>query len=407
MNFIDELSVVVVDKNFKIKRVSEYLVENLGFNHSQLIEEDITVIFDKSIKTLIDNQSFVCSVKTRFGEPLKFHILSQKLHDINGESKGYILQLLTQSNFSTQEDFLTFNTQNIKMKKVLERSSLVAQTDVSVLIAGETGTGKSKLARWIHYNSKRAGKNFVSVNCSAIPETLFESEFFGYEKGAFTGAVNSKPGKVEVADGGTLFLDEVGDLSPISQAKLLIFVDTKEFERLGANKPKKADVRIISATNKNLFEEIKKGNFRSDLFYRLSVIKIEIPPLRERREDIPLIVNGFLHKKNKRITLQAMDFLISREWYGNVRELIAFLESVAILTGSKDMIDLKDIYDEIVSFDPIKEELKLDAEVLFSEEKRIIEALKKTNGNKKEAAKLLGISPVTLWRKVKEYKIDI
>lgn len=407
MNFIDELSVVVIDKNFKIKRISEYLVENLGFNHSQLIEEDITVIFDKSIKTLIDNQSFVCSVKTRFGEPLKFHILSQKLHDINGESKGYILQLLTQSNFSTQEDFLTFNTQNIKMKKVLERSSLVAQTDVSVLIAGETGTGKSKLARWIHYNSKRAGKNFVSVNCSAIPETLFESEFFGYEKGAFTGAVNSKPGKVEVADGGTLFLDEVGDLSPISQAKLLIFVDTKEFERLGANKPKKADVRIISATNKNLFEEIRRGNFRSDLFYRLSVIKIEIPPLRERREDIPLIVNGFLHKKNKRITLQAMDFLMSREWYGNVRELIAFLESVAILTGPKDMIDLKDISDEIVSFDPIKEELKLDTEVLFSEKKRIIEALKKTKGNRKEAAKLLGISSVTLWRKVKEYKIDI
>lgn len=247
----------------------------------------------------------------------------------------------------------------------------------------------------------------MSVNCSAIPETLFESEFFGYEKGAFTGAVNSKPGKVEVADGGTLFLDEVGDLSPISQAKLLIFVDTKEFERLGANKPKKVDVRIISATNKNLFEEIRKGNFRSDLFYRLSVIKIEIPPLRERKEDIPLIVNGFLHKRNKRITPQAMDFLISRDWYGNVRELIAFLESVTILTASKDIIDLKDIYDEIISFDPIKEELKIDQDALFNEEKRILEALKRTNGNKKEAARLLGISPVTLWRKIREYKINL
>lgn len=406
MNFIDDLSIIVIDKDLKIKRISEYLVEMLGYSHSQLIEENITVIFDKSIKGYLDSSSFSCNLRTKAGDYIRFYVISQRLFDINGDFRGYVLQLLNQQH-TVKEDYLTFNTQNIKMKKVLERASLVSQSDVSVLIVGETGTGKSKLAKWIHYNSKRSGKNFVSVNCSAIPETLFESEFFGYEKGAFTGAVNSKPGKVEVADGGTLFLDEVGDLSLISQAKLLIFVDTKEFDRLGANKPKKVDVRIISATNKNLLKEIEKGNFRSDLFYRLAVIKIEIPPLRDRKEDIPLIVNSFLHKKNKRITPEAMDYLVGREWYGNVRELIAFLESVSILTPTKEIIELKDIYNEIVSFEPDTEELRIDESVLFSEERRIIEALKKARGNKREAARLLGISPVTLWRKIKEYKISL
>lgn len=407
MNFIDDLSIIVVDKNLRIKRISEYLVDMLGYEHSQLIEEDISVILDRNIKPYLDSSGFSCNLKTRSGEHLRFYVVSHRLFDISGEFRGYVLQVLSHQQSAPKEDYLTFNTQNIKMKKVLERASLVSQSDVSVLIVGETGTGKSKLAKWIHYNSKRSGKNFVSVNCSAIPETLFESEFFGYEKGAFTGAVNSKPGKVEVADGGTLFLDEVGDLSPISQAKLLIFVDTKEFERLGANRPKKVDVRIISATNKNLLKEIEKGNFRSDLFYRLAVIKIEIPPLRERKEDIPLIVNSFLHRKNKRITPEAMDYIVGRDWYGNVRELIAFLESVTILTPTKEIVELKDIYNEIVTFEPDSENLKIDEEVLFSEERRIIEALKKARGNKREAARLLGISPVTLWRKIKEYKISI
>lgn len=407
MNFIDELSIVIIDKEFKIKRISEFLLETLGYKHSEVIEEDISIIFDKSIKNLIDSQNFSVSVKSKNGSIFKYYVASQKLFDLNGDFRGYILQILNISFQTLQEDYFTFNTQNINMKKVLERASLVAQSDVSVLIVGETGIGKSKLAKWIHYNSKRIKNNFVSVNCSAIPETLFESEFFGYEKGAFTGAVNSKPGKVEVADGGTLFLDEIGDLSLTSQAKLLVFVDTKEFERLGANRPKRVDVRIISATNKNLLEEIRKGGFRTDLYYRLAVIKIEIPPLRERKEDIPLIVNSFLYRRNKRITPEAMEFIVSRDWFGNVRELIAFLESVSILTGSKNIIEVKDLYDEIVSFDIESDVIKVNEEVLFSEERRIVEALKKTNGNKKEAAKLLGISPVTLWRKIREYKIEI
>lgn len=407
MNFIDKLSLIFIDNDFKIKSVSQNLLEMLGFKQSEVLEEDITVIFEKNIKSVIDTQNFYSVLKTKSGATFGQYIYSQKLYDINGQQRGYILQIINQVFKPAEEDYFSFNTQNIKMKKVLERASLVAQSEVSVLIVGETGTGKSKLAKWIHYNSKRAKNSFVSVNCSAIPETLFESEFFGYEKGAFTGAVNSKPGKVEVANGGTLFLDEVGDLSLTSQAKLLVFVDTKEFERLGTNKPKRVDVRIISATNKNLLQQIKIGNFRSDLYYRLGVINIEIPPLRERKEDIPLIVNSFLYKKNKRITPQAMEFIISRDWYGNVRELIAFLESICILTTNKSIIDSKDIHDEIVSFDLENDEVIKDEEALFNEEKRIIEALKKTKGNKKEAARLLGISSVTLWRKLKEYKIQL
>ncbi|MCX7738990.1 MAG: sigma 54-interacting transcriptional regulator [Hydrogenothermaceae bacterium] len=407
MRFIDTLPILILDRDLRIMKVSQYLVDMLGYTDSELYEEDITLIFDKNIKNLLESQSFLCTLKGKTGELYKPYVISQKLYDLNGALSGYLLQLVNQTLPSFKEDFLTFNTQNIKMKKMLERASLVAQSDVSVLIVGETGTGKSKLARWIHFHSNRSKENFVSVNCSAIPETLFESEFFGYEKGAFTGAVNSKPGKVEVADGGTLFLDEVGDLSLISQAKLLIFVDTKEFERLGANRIKKVDVRIISATNKNLLEEIKSGNFRSDLYYRLAVIKIEIPPLRERKEDIPLIVNSFLYRKNKRMTTEAMKFILERDWYGNVRELIAFLESVSILTGSKGIVELKDLYEEIVSFEPGVDKVKVDEEFLFSEERRIIEALKKAKGNRKEAARLLGVSPVTLWRKMKEYKIQI
>jgi transcriptional regulator with PAS, ATPase and Fis domain len=292
------------------------------------------------------------------------------------------------------------------MKKILERASLVAQSDVSVLISGETGTGKSKLAKWIHLNSVRSRNNFVSVNCSAIPDTLFESEFFGYEKGAFTGAVGSKPGKVELADGGTLFLDEIGDLSLTSQAKLLVFVDTKEFERLGSSKPRKSDVRIISATNKDLVKEIQNKNFRSDLFYRLCVVRIEIPSLRERKEDIPLIVNSILAKKNKRISQRAMDVIVSKDWHGNVRELRAFLEAVSIFTANKEIIDVEDLNSEFVHFSE-EGNIEILEEVLFNEEKRIVEALKKSKGNKSKAAKLLGISPATLWRKIKQYKIEI
>ncbi|EEP61269.1 sigma-54 interaction domain-containing protein [Sulfurihydrogenibium yellowstonense] len=406
MNYIDELCLIITDENLKIKRISESLVELLGYEHFDLIDENLNKFTDRNIKEFLDQKEFVIFLKSKRGIQFKGYFKTTVLYDYFNNPKGYLFQFLETKDEKMDEDFMVFNTQNVKMKKILERASLVAQSDVSVLISGETGTGKSKLAKWIHLNSVRSRNNFVSVNCSAIPDTLFESEFFGYEKGAFTGAVGSKPGKVELADGGTLFLDEIGDLSLTSQAKLLVFVDTKEFERLGSSKPRKSDVRIISATNKDLVKEIQNKNFRSDLFYRLCVVRIEIPPLRERKEDIPLIVNSILAKKNKRISQRAMDVIVSKDWYGNVRELRAFLEAVSIFTANKEIIDVEDLNSEFVHFSE-EGNIEISEEVLFNEEKRIVEALKKSKGNKSKAAKLLGISPATLWRKIKQYKIEV
>jgi len=406
MNYIDELYLIITDENLKIKRISESLLELLGYEHFDLMDENLNKFTDRNIKEFLDQKDFVIFLKSKRGIQFKGYFKTTVLYDYFNNPKGYLFQFLETKDEKIDEDFMVFNTQNIKMKKILERASLVAQSDVSVLISGETGTGKSKLAKWIHLNSVRSRNNFVSVNCSAIPDTLFESEFFGYEKGAFTGAVGSKPGKVELADGGTLFLDEIGDLSLTSQAKLLVFVDTKEFERLGSSKPRKSDVRIISATNKDLIKEIQNKNFRSDLFYRLCVVRIEIPPLRERKEDIPLIVNSILAKKNKRISQRAMDVIVSKDWYGNVRELRAFLEAVSIFTANKEIIDVEDLNSEFVYFSE-EGDVEISEEVLFNEEKRIIEALKKSKGNKSKAAKLLGISPATLWRKIKQYKIEV
>ncbi|MGC8869209.1 MAG: sigma-54 interaction domain-containing protein [Sulfurihydrogenibium sp.] len=406
MNFIDDLNLIITDRDLIIRRISQSLVDFIGYQNYEIIGERLDKILDRPVRDLEELKSFVSFLKAKNGNMYKGYFKVEKLFDYHNQHRGYLIQFMDFNEVEITDDFIVFNTQNIKMKKILERASLVAQHDISVLISGETGTGKSKLAKWIHLNSQRSRNKFVSVNCSAIPDTLFESEFFGYEKGAFTGAVHSKPGKVEIADGGTLFLDEVGDLSLTSQAKLLVFVDTKEFERLGANKSKKVDVRIISATNKNLLQEMEKGNFRNDLFYRICAVRIEIPPLRERKEDIPLIVNSILSKKNKRITPRAMEVLMKRDWFGNVRELRAFLDAVSIFC-QKDIIDVEDLNNEYVYFNQEQSKLDFSEEFFFSEEKRIIEALKKAKGNKKAAAKMLGMSYVSLWRKIKYYNIEI
>ncbi|MGC9080385.1 sigma-54 interaction domain-containing protein [Sulfurihydrogenibium sp.] len=406
MNFIDDLNLIITDRDLIIKRIIQSLVDFIGYQNYEIIGERLDKILDRPVRDLEELKSFVSFLKTKNGNMYKGYFKVEKLFDYHNQHRGYLIQFMDFNEVEITDDFIVFNTQNIKMKRILERASLVAQHDISVLISGETGTGKSKLAKWIHLNSQRSRNKFVSVNCSAIPDTLFESEFFGYEKGAFTGAVHSKPGKVEIADGGTLFLDEVGDLSLTSQAKLLVFVDTKEFERLGANKSKKVDVRIISATNKNLLQEMEKGNFRNDLFYRICAVRIEIPPLRERKEDIPLIVNSILSKKNKRITPRAMEVLMKRDWFGNVRELRVFLDAVSIFC-QKDIIDVEDLNNEYVYFNQEQSKLDFSEEFFFSEEKRIIEALKKAKGNKKAAAKMLGMSYVSLWRKIKYYNIEI
>ncbi|MCS7229600.1 MAG: sigma-54 dependent transcriptional regulator [Candidatus Kryptonium sp.] len=296
-------------------------------------------------------------------------------------------------------------------REVLDIVARVAGTDATVLIQGESGTGKEVIARLIHKNSPRKDKPFVAINCAAIPDTLIESELFGHEKGAFTDAHTSKPGLVEIANGGTLFLDEVGDLSQYVQPKILRFIETGEFRRVGGNNILKVDVRIISATNKDLNEEVKKGNFREDLLYRLNVVTIRLPSLRERKEDIPLFVEHFLNKKTrgrKKMSPEAMQVLLDYDWPGNIRELENVVERAAIL-AKDDIIRPEDL--------ALKPELKEDyyAKLIKKpvntlslaelEKIHIENVLKANNWNKSRTAEILGISLKTLYLKLKRYGI--
>ena len=252
------------------------------------------------------------------------------------------------------------------MKKVFETVELVAPSRANVLIYGESGTGKEMIADAIHHNSPRRDKPYVKVHCAALPETLLESELFGHEKGAFTGAIMRKRGRFELASLGTIFLDEIGEISLKTQVKLLRVIQEREFERVGGEHPVKVDVRIISATNKNLKEEIERGNFREDLYYRLDVVSIHVPPLRDKKDDIPLMVHKFIedfsrenNKEIEGITNGALKSLMSYKWPGNVRELRNVIESIVVLTKSK-VITEQDLPPDILSKDE-RSYLKLQA----------------------------------------------
>lgn len=296
-------------------------------------------------------------------------------------------------------------------RDVLDIVAKVAKTDATVLIYGESGTGKEVIARLIHKNSLRNDKPFVAINCAAIPDTLIESELFGHEKGAFTDAYTSKAGLVEIANGGTLFLDEVGDLSQYVQPKLLRFIETGEFRRVGGNSILKVDLRIISATNKDLTEEVKKGNFREDLLYRLNVVTIRLPALRERKEDIPLFVEYFLRKKTrgrKKMSPEALKVLMDYDWPGNIRELENVVERAAILTKdeiikSEDLAlkpELKEDYYAKLVKKPVNSLSLAELEKIHIEN-----VLKANNWNKSKTAEILGISLKTLYLKLKRYGI--
>ncbi|MGD0339276.1 MAG: sigma-54 dependent transcriptional regulator [Bacteroidota bacterium] len=295
------------------------------------------------------------------------------------------------------------------LKEVIRIAGRVAPTESTVLIQGGSGTGKELLAHFVYKNSNRKEKQFVIVNCASIPDTLIESELFGHEKGAFTDAHQQKQGLVELANGGTLFLDEVGDVSPIIQPKLLRFIQSGEFRRVGGNATLRADVRIISATNKDLREEVKLGRFREDLLYRLNVITITIPLLRERKEDIPDIVQFFLQSKlrsktKKTINLEAIDLLMHYDWPGNIRELENVIERAAILSRGT-VIDPADL-----SLGPSSPVEKEQSEIVGTsvslehiQRLHIEKVLKAQNWNKTSAAKILEISLKTLYTKIQQY----
>jgi PAS domain S-box-containing protein len=290
----------------------------------------------------------------------------------------------------------------------------IAESDSTVLIQGASGTGKELFAKAIHHLSRRKEKPFIKVNCGALPDTLLESELFGYVKGAFTDAKKDKPGRFALANEGTIFLDEVGDMSPSLQVKLLRVLQEKEYEPLGSTSPRKTDVRIIAATHQDLSKLVSEGKFRDDLFYRLNVVRIELPPLSQRREDIPLLIDAFLQKFNAKmgkqimgVSDQALRLLLKYDYPGNVRELENIIEHGFVLCRG-DRIDIDCLpkesvmsREEIKSFMPPEKEYpfeKAEAEVLEK-------TLEKHQGNRIHTAQELGISRATLWRKIKRYRI--
>ncbi|MEP6570877.1 MAG: sigma 54-interacting transcriptional regulator, partial [Acidobacteriota bacterium] len=285
------------------------------------------------------------------------------------------------------------------IREVLQFISKVAPTDSTVLLSGESGTGKELAARAIHLNSKRADKAFMAVNCAALAESLLESELFGHEKGAFTGAVMQKKGRLEIADGGTVFLDEIGELSTGLQVKLLRVLQEREFERVGGTRAIKVDIRLITATNKNLEESIAQGTFRQDLYYRLNVVSLEMPPLRERHEDIPLLANYFAAKYakkcNRRITgiaAEAQARLVAYDWPGNVRELENAIERAVVL-GTSGRVLLEDLPESILESEPAATApgTKYHEAVAQTKKQIILSAMQQAKGNYTEGAKLLGV----------------
>lgn len=325
--------------------------------------------------------------------------------------KAYEKKLLLHENLflktqiKRQSEIKKIITRSPLMLEILENVKRVAQSDFPVLICGDSGVGKELIARAIHESSQRTEGPFIPINCGAIPETMLESELFGYEKGAFTGAYAKKLGLLEIAHHGTLFLDEIGEMSLSLQGKLLRALETGKFFRIGGIKEVGVDVKIVAATNKDIKKEVEKSNFRGDLYYRISPLTINLPPLRERREDIPLLIEFTLKNnpafKNKRFSKEALKILGRYDWPGNVRELNNVVHR-ALLLSQKDLIEPYDLPSDLTG----DRKGPLSSRLVDIEKEHILKVLKEVEGHKSKAAELLGIDPKTLYRKLMSYGIS-
>jgi len=356
----------------------------------------------------VDTAEYPVNIVTREGEPRRLEMTATMMRDENDKEFGVLATFrdvtdLFELRVKAREmtGFSNIIGCDNKMVEVFRQIKDVSGYDYPVHIYGETGTGKELVANAIHSESLRAGNAFVPINCGALPEGLIESELFGHMKGAFSGAIRDKKGRFELADKGTIFLDEIAELPKLLQVKLLRFLQAGAFEKVGGEKTVSVDVRVVSATNKDLKKEVKKGNFREDLFYRLNVIPIHIPPIRDRKSDIPLLVDHFLSKaptikgqRPVRIDQEALNMLMDYAWPGNVRELQNAVQFAIVRCKSKVIrpddlpIELRDVVFERPKRGPVR---KLDSEMVKT-------ALAKTGGNKARAAKLLGVGRATLYR---------
>ncbi len=352
-------------------------------------------------------------------------ILSGQVKPREERSKGDELQHFTRifeqvtdvlSKVDARRLFPEFIGESRAIRGVLSQVMKVANTDATVLILGESGTGKEMVATSIFRHSQRSNRPFVKLNCAAMPVDLLESELFGHEKGAFTGAVSLKQGKFEIADGGTLFMDEIGDMPLQLQSKILRVLQEREFDRVGGNKPIRVDVRFIAATNKNLEQMVAEGSFREDLYFRLNVFSISMPPLREHKEDIPILVESYLEKSGKSIRFEdtALTLLMGYEWPGNIRELQNVVERAILLCNNQNIgpdqlpsIITRGVASRCVEQKGAGSGDSIDERLKKMEIGMIVDALKNTQGVQVKAAELLGINQRSLWHRIKKYGIDV
>lgn len=422
--------VFTIDKEGKITSFNKAAEIITGYKEKEVIGKSCKIIFRseccgdccplkqamKKGKTFSDFEMEILNSK---GEIIPVSVSVAPIKDEKGKIIGGVETFRDISALKNlqrkleEEKFGNLIGKSKEMKKIFRIIESVSNASSTVLIEGETGTGKNLVAEAIHYYSDRRDKPFIKVSCAAVPETLLESELFGYKRGAFTGAIKDKPGKFQLANGGTIFLDEISDLPLSLQAKLLRIIEEQEFEPLGGTETIKVNVRIIAATNTNLEKAMREGKFREDLYYRLNVIKISLPPLRKRKEDIPLLVKHFIEKFNKEtgknikgVSPSVMDLFMEYDWPGNVRQLENAIEHAFIYSTGRT-IQLHHLPPDIRKYkrDTIREIFSSKKPFREMEKRIIFEALENANWNRDKAAKILGISRITLWRKIKKYNL--
>jgi len=430
--------VIIVDPEMNVTRLNRSAELMTGFKEREAIGQPCADILHpfmegeecpivSCMKAGIQREERTLTIVSKTGKNLPVRVVSMLIHNENGALFGGIQ---TFGDISTMHDlrmkadrshyFHGIFSKNHLMQKMFQVIPRISDSSSTVMIRGESGTGKELVAHAVHDLSPRKGKRFVAVNCAALPDNLLEAELFGYVKGAFTDARSNRPGRISAANGGTLFLDEVGDISPAMQVKLLRFLQERTYEPLGSNETKKADVRVVAATNRDLEAMIRRGEFREDFYYRLNVLTLEIPPLRNRIEDVPLLVDNMLQqwaldngRDSVHVTPMALKALMSYDYPGNIRELENIIERAAVLAadGAVDLANLPDEVQNLVVFESQDNSNDLIRADLFSpielsEREAIREILKSSGGNRISAANQLGMSRTTLWRKLKKYRLD-